>query len=114
MYFELRDGIAFWAKYKIFITDEEGKETEIYAYSEEEKDKVITKLENYEIEEVAAPSQDILDRAKEIEGKTFSKSEFERLLNEKTAEEKLIEENESMKQSIAELSTMLFMMAPKE
>ncbi len=114
MYFELRDGVPFWAKYKITTIDKDGSVIEIYVYSEEEKYIILEKLEDYEIEEVPAPSQEILDRAKEIEGKTFSKSEFERMLYEKTTEEKLQEENETMKQSIAELSTMVFMLAPKE
>lgn len=42
-------------------------------------------------EEVEKPSQEILDRAEQLAGKTFSKSEFEKLLYEKTELEKLME-----------------------
>lgn len=114
MHFELRDGVPFWAKYKISTIDKDENIKDIYIYSEEEKDIVLEKLEDYEIEELQAPSQEILERVKEIERRTFSKSEFERMLYEKTTEEKLQEENETMKQSIAELSAMIFMLAPKE
>lgn len=114
MYFELRDGKAFWAKYKIITTDKDENSIEIYVYSEEEKEIILKDIKEYEMEDVPPPPQDILDRAREIEGKTLSKSEFEKMLYEKTTEEKLQEENESMKQSIAELSAMMAVFAPKE
>lgn len=84
MYFSLRDGVPHWATHKI-ITQKQ----EIYAYSEEEKENIISNLDvEYTVEDVPLPSQEILNRAKEIEGKTFSKSEFEKMLFEEIPEDK--------------------------
>jgi hypothetical protein len=64
MYFELRDGVAYWATH---IKDGE------YYFEGDVIPEDATKLEQ--------PTQEILERANKLKGKTYSKSEFEKLLS---------------------------------
>jgi len=70
MYFKLIDGVPVWATHK--------KDDEYYFAGD-----IIPE----DAEEIEQPSQEILDRAENLKGKTYSRSEFERLLYSPTQEE---------------------------
>jgi hypothetical protein len=94
VYFELRDGKPVWAIAKATIQTEEGIET-IYLFDESE-------LAQYpDAERLEQPSEEILTRAAQIEGKILSKSEFTRLLYEKTKEEQQQETINALGQELA-------------
>lgn len=78
MYFRLDDGKPVWALGKVTA-----EEQDIYLFTEDE-------LVMYpEAVILQQPPPKILARAAQIEGRTLSRSEFERLLTEKTREELL-------------------------
>lgn len=96
--FYLADGKPVWYIGKILTGGNEYK----FA-TEEEKQEILAQIEgDYVIEEIPPPSPEILERAKKLEGKTLSKSEFERLLLNPTKEEIL-------KQRISELELYILM-----
>ena len=70
MYFKLIDGVPVWATHK--------KDDEYYFTGDAIPDGA---------EEVEQPSQEILERAERLKGKTYSRSEFERFLFTPTQEE---------------------------
>lgn len=70
MYFELRDGVAFWATHE---------KDNVYYFAGDN-------IPN-DAKEVVQPPQEILNRAENLKGKTYSKSEFEKLLFNPTKEE---------------------------
>ncbi len=90
MYFELVDGIPRFAIAKAVVTEQietnEGfqeVQRDVYIFTEEE-------LSRYpDAVPIEQPAPEILARAKQLEGKTFSKSEFERMLFEPTQEEEI-------------------------
>lgn len=96
--FYLADGKPIWFIGKIVTKDNEYK----FA-TEEEKQEILAQIEgDYVIEKIPSPSPEILERAKKLEGKTLSKSEFERLLLNPTKEEIL-------EQRISELELYILM-----
>lgn len=111
MHFILQDGKPIWAKYlvagkrpetEIQTQTVDGiivpkrvqvlKDVELYAYSDEERDSLISTFETYTVTEVKQPAQEILNRATSMEGKHLSKTEFElELLNpQQTAEDRVM------------------------
>lgn len=78
MYFKLEDGKPLWALAKATVEDKE-----VYLYTADEM------AQHTEAISLPQPSPEILARAAQIEGRTLSRSEFERLLTEKTREELL-------------------------
>lgn len=102
MYFELIDGKPRFAIAKTIVTEHvdtpEGTkeiQKEIYIFSEEE----LSEYPNAELIEQPAP--EILSKAKQLEGKTLSKSEFEKLL---------FGTNNDIEQRIAELEEAIAML----
>lgn len=117
MHFRLDDGKPVWAiaktviDVKIPVLDEQGEEAtetvqqEIYLYTEEE-------FAQYpDAEPIEQPTPEILSRAAQIEGMTLSKSEFERMLFEKTKEEQLQEQVESLQNEKIDLQLAIAEMA---
>lgn len=86
MYFKLIDGVPIWATHK--------KDDEYYF----EGDVIPESAEGIE-----QPTQELLERAEKLKGKTFSRSEFERLLFSTNPEEEI----ETLKRSIAELTYII-------
>jgi len=88
MVFALVNGVAKWATHK--------KDGEYYFEGD-------TIPEGSE--EVEQPSQAILEKAEKLKGKTYSKSEFEKMLFTTNTEEEI----EILRQSIAELTYIIAM-----
>lgn len=84
--FRLDDGKPVWAIAKATVETDDGPQV-IHLYDESEL------ADHPEAESLEPPSAEILARAAQIEGAVFSRSEFERLLYEKSREELLEEEN---------------------
>ncbi|MNW34044.1 hypothetical protein D3C74_110110 [compost metagenome] len=82
MHFKLDDGKPVWAIATTLVESET-----IYLYEQSE----LAEQPNHVL--LDPPTQDILIRVAQIEGKTLSRSEFERLLNEKTSDELIQEQN---------------------
>ncbi|MGV3139727.1 hypothetical protein ACEF06_25290 [Brevibacillus agri] len=113
-YFELRDGKAAFAIAKAQIskkvivgvseTGEEITETiqeTIYLFGEDD-------LSQYpDAVPIPQPTQEILDRATQIQGRTLSKSEFEKLLFNKTEEEQLQETIVAIGQELLQKDTII-------
>jgi hypothetical protein len=119
MFIELRDGVAYFATHKItirskkidLIPDEKGilQEKErlimdiVYALSEEEKNTILSQYDDCIVEVIEQPIQKIIDRAESLKGKTFSKSEFETMLLEKTPDELKDEQIALMQKALDDL-----------
>lgn len=83
MYFELVDGKPRFAKGKIIVAEQvetpEGLkelQREVYLFADEEM------AEHPDAEPIEQPTAEMLAKAKSLEGKTLSRSEFEKLLLE--------------------------------
>lgn len=79
MFFELNDGVPRFALGKVVITDDGTKEVvqrEIYLFTEQEM------IEYPEAVLIEQPTEAILTKAKQLHGRTLSRTEFEKLLME--------------------------------
>jgi hypothetical protein len=98
-YFELRDGKAVFAVAKAQVIREVivGANEETGEEITETIQETIYLFEGDDLSQypdsvpIPQPTQEILDRAAQIQGRTLSKTEFEKLLFNKTAEEQLQE-----------------------
>lgn len=84
MFFELNDGVPKFALGKVVITEEqelfdgtkEAVQREIYLFTEQEM------IEYPEAVLIEQPTEAILTKAKQLHGRTLSRTEFEKLLME--------------------------------
>lgn len=98
MHFKLVDGNPVWALAMVTVGSDQDT---FYLYDPEE-------LEQYpEHVLLDSPSPEILARAAQIQGMTYSRTEFERLLHEKTSEELLREQNAQLLMASAQQSIII-------
>ena len=100
MHFKLVDGRAVWA-----IASVQTEKGERYLFQESEL------ADHPEHTLLEQPTAEVLARAVELEGRTFSRSEFERLLFEQTPDELLRQELADTKQQLTETQDALIELA---
>lgn len=91
----LRDGVAYFALYLVTynakLDDNVTKVMTKYIYTEDEKNEILKEDANADFTIIDPPPAEILSRAEQIKGKTFSIDEFNYLLYNKTQEEQMQE-----------------------